>query len=233
MVAVCVALVGAAGPASATATAGRTAAAACDHVDLSTQQQVVMAVKAREVNATILPSECWRQDAFDFRWEGYASNGVSQDRVVWAPFDMVPVPSIVDPIQVNDTDQLGLWTWTPDRSNRGVPLSALNSPTMDVRLGSVSYVSASRNGTKVTISTRAYRWWQSTHAFGTWGLSKGLIQSRPAGSSGPWTNLKNVSSDNYGRYSYTWTTSATLQYRVVMSAQPYVWGNTSANTATG
>lgn len=231
----CAALMGIAGvsPVAAQAATG----SECDHVDLTVQPRVVMATKAREVKATVLPHECWKSGLFDYRWEGYATNGVSQERVVWAQFTPAPFCEIVDPIWVTDTLHLGVWTWKPTHSTSDgkevLPLSALNSPTMDVRLGSVSYVAASRSGGKVTISTRAYRWWQSTHAFGTWGLSTGIIQSRPAGSTGAWTNLKNVYSDNYGRYSYTWTTSSSRQYRVVMWDSTYVWGNTSANTATG
>ena len=108
----------------------------------------------------------------------------------------------------------------------------MNTPVTDVRVGSGNYVSAIRHGGRVTVTTRAYRYWTSTHAFGVWAGAFGVIQYRLPGQT-TWHPLKNVYSDGYGRYSYTYTTRATREYRAIMLDTPYIWGAASARTATG
>lgn len=202
----------------------------CSYADLNVQAKVVLSVPVRDVPATV-STNCLDWGSYDTwdEWAGMAK-GAKQDGVLYATNTGGTEIWFADPIQVFDTNRLGTWTWTPVRALPPLTLAGLNSPTMDVRVGSVSYVAATRSGSHVTVSTRAYRYWTSTHAFGTWGLAQGIIQWRSPGTT-TWKNLKNVSSDNYGTYSYRYTVTSQREYRVVMFDGTYVWGNTSANTA--
>lgn len=216
-----------AGPAASARALGE--ADPCSYAHLNVQRKVVLSVPSRAVAASVT-TNCLDWGSYDTadQWDGMAG-GANQDSVLYTTNSGGTQIWFADPIQVSDTNRLGTWTWTPVRALPPLTLAGLNSPTMDVRVGSVSYVAATRAGSRVTVSTRAYRYWTSTHAFGTWGLSKGIIQWRTPGTT-RWNNLKNVASDNYGKYSYRYTVTSTREYRVVMFDGQYAWGNTSANT---
>jgi len=203
----------------------------CTYARLAVQPKVNLSVPSRVLPASVT-TDCqdweYATDTWD-EWAGLAG-GVRQGTVIYATDSSATGRGINEPPQVSDTQRLGVWTWTPARTLAPLTLNDLNTTRMDVRVGSVSYASARRSGTTVTVSTRSYRYWTSTHAFGTWGRSTGLIEWRTPGTR-TWHGLKNVVADNLGRYSYRYTVSSVREYRVRMYDQPFVWGAASGATA--
>ena len=191
-----------------------------------------------------LDSNCmspFLSEKFSATWEAVAENGTVVDEV-WFHTLSAPVTWDADPaMSVADSDHLGLWRWRPTRGFSDIlppyaevtlTLQEMNSPTTDVRVGSAGRVVARRTGSKVTISTSSTRYWTSTHAFGPWSRAVGVIQYRTPGTTA-WRSLKNVASDGYGRYSYTYTVSSRRDYRyIAFDKAPYIWGSISANVST-
>ena len=120
---------------------------------------------------------------------GGVADGAVQGTVIYATDSTGTARGINEPPQVSDSLRLGVWTWTPQRTLAPLTLAALNTVRMDVRLGSVSYVAATRSGATVTVAARSYRYWTSTHAFATWGRATGVIEWRAPGTS-TWHGLK-------------------------------------------
>ncbi len=101
-----------------------------------------------------------------------------------------------------------------------------NSPKTTVKVGSWAGLQTVRSGSKVTINTRAVRYATSYGENVPWAGATGLIQYRTKGSS-TWNGLKNVKTDSAGAFSYSYTMSATRDYRAVYAEQPTIWGTTS------
>lgn len=179
-------------------------------------------------------------EKFSAKWQAVAENGAVVDEV-WYHTTSNPDQWGEDPaISLVDSVHLGRWIWRPKAGftdyqppaiDESLILQEMNTPTTDVRVASATSVTAARSGKKVTVSTRANRYWTSAHAFGAWGLPAGIIQYRVPGTSN-WYGLKNVSADAYGRYAYTYTISNRREYRAIMFNARYVWGSTSSNIAS-
>lgn len=201
-----------------------TAAGPCTYAHLSVQPKVVLSVPYRVLPATVT-TDCQDFEYFTNTWDSWSgmAGGAVQGTVIFTTAASTLTRGIDEYPQVPDTARLGVWTWTPERTLPPLTLADLNTVRMDVRVGSASYVAAKRSGAVVTVSTRSYRYWTSTHAFGTWGRATGVIEWRTPGTTA-WHGLKNVYADNLGRYSYRYTVSAVREYRVRMFDQPYVWG---------
>ena len=101
-----------------------------------------------------------------------------------------------------------------------------NSPVTTVKVGSWAGLQTARSGNKVTINTRAVRYATSYDDNIPWAGETGLIQYRATGAS-TWTNLKSFTTNTAGATSYTYTSTATRDYRAVYTEQPYIWGATS------
>jgi hypothetical protein len=131
-------------------------------------------------------------------------------------------------IDLYDYSTLGQWNWRPggafdDNGNRVYQYS----PYTDVRLGSYARLTATRGaGNKVTIRTGAARYWQTGRKFINWADARGQIQYRTPGSM-TWRSLKEVYSSAGGAYSYTYTTTAARDYRVVLRSTGTIWGSIS------
>lgn len=139
-----------------------------------------------------------------------------------------PDPFVCTFATLSDPDRLGVWTWRPLSAHAPLTTASLNTTSMDVRLGSVAHTSATRRGTKVTVTARAYHYWTSTHAFGPWTGVRGTIEYAAPGQ--PWRPLKYAYASSTGRYTYTYTTSQHRRHRVVIPDQQVVWGAVSAAT---
>lgn len=203
----------------------------CSYAHLEVQPKVMLSVPYRVLDASVT-TDCQDWEYVTNTWDSWSglADGAVQGTVIYATDSTGTARGINQPPQVSDTQRLGVWTWTPQRTLAPLTLAALNTVRMDVRVGSVSYVAATRSGATVTVATRSYRYWTSTHAFGTWGRATGVIEWRAPGTS-TWHGLKNVVADNIGRYSYRYTVSTVRDYRVRMYDQPYVWGASSGVTA--
>lgn len=201
----------------------------CTYAHLVVQQKVVLSTRSRTVPAKV-NTDCFA-DWFppDYRWEAFATDGTAQDTVIFSQFDLVPIGSIVDYVEVDDTNHLGVWTWRPLSANPPLTTASLNTTRMDVRLGAVAYASAVRHGSTVSVTARAYRYWTSTHTFGPWTRVRGTIEYALPGQ--PWRPLKYAYPSSTGRYTYAYTTTQQRRYRVVFPDQQYVWGAVSAATA--
>lgn len=198
----------------------------CTFANLTVQTKVVLSGPSRTFGAHV-DTDCFA-DFYppDYRWRAHATDMLPQDDLVFAQFDLVPRGSVVDLAEVSDTDHLGVWTWRPLSARAPLTTASLNTTTTDIRLGSVAYTSATRRGSKVTVTARAYRYWTSTHAFGPWTRVRGTIEYAAPGQ--PWRPLKYTYPSSTGSYAYTYTTTEQRRYRVVMPDQQYVWGTVSA-----
>lgn len=119
------------------------------------------------------------------------------------------------------------YTWRPegaydDNMNR----QSQNTVKTSVRLGSWSYVGATRSGSRVTVKTQVNRYNPDTSRHTSYNKVPATIQYRTPGTSA-WHNLKTVTSTSAGKASYTYTSKAKRDYRVVVKDSPSVWGSTS------
>jgi len=156
-------------------------------------------------------------------WDGYhPTQGLEEvllfdhvSSVVWDLYDWKPI---------------GRWQWRPS----GAYDSGYNDVYQygpyytDVRLGSYGRVTATRYGSKVNVKTAAARYWQGGSKFIGWSGARGQIQWRTPGTT-TWRGLKEVYSTSGGNYSYTYTTTAVRDYRVVLydATANTIWGSTS------
>lgn len=101
-----------------------------------------------------------------------------------------------------------------------------NSPQTTVKVGSWAGLNTSRSGSKVTLNTRVVRYSTAYQKNIPWAGETGVIQYKPFGGS-TWAGLKNVTANSSGNYSYTYTSSAARDYRVVYQEATYIWGATS------
>lgn len=127
----------------------------------------------------------------------------------------------------NDTP-LGVRTWRPDGAFNN-PFTAQytqNSPTTTVKVGSWASLTASRSGSKVTINTRAVRYATSLDRNIAWAGNPVTIQYRAKGAS-TWNTLRNATTNSAGAVQYSYTTSATREYRAVYAGTPYIWEATT------
>lgn len=126
----------------------------------------------------------------------------------------------------NDTP-LGTRTWQgygaiDDNEN----FYSQNAPRTTVKVGSWAGLQTKRSGNKVTLTSRSVRYATSLDYNIPWAGQGGVIQYRSVGSS-IWTNLKLFTTNSAGATSYTYTTSAKRDYRVLYNEAPYIWGATS------
>lgn len=133
------------------------------------------------------------------------------------------------PFDIFGDDPIGVWTWRPEGAFDASDNTVFQyTPTTDVRLASYSRVTPTRTGTKVNVKTLAGRWWQAGNKLIGWSGARGQIQYRTPGST-TWHGLKDVYSSSAGTYSYTYSTSAVRDYRVVIydATNKTIWGSTS------
>jgi hypothetical protein len=134
-------------------------------------------------------------------------------------------------IDLIDGLPLGRWTWRPNGAYDATGNAVYQyTTTTDVRLATYGRVVPTRSGTKVNVKTTAMRYrqsdyWQSGKFIG-WSGARGQIQYRTPGTT-TWHGLKDVYSTSTGAYSYTYTTSAVRDYRVVFTDVSTMWGSTS------
>lgn len=126
----------------------------------------------------------------------------------------------------NDTP-LGKRTWKGDGAiDDNANLYLQNAPQTTVKVGSWAGLKTSRSGNKVTVTPRAVRYATSLDRSIPWSGQKSTIQYRAVGGSN-WTNLKSLLNNASGTASYTYTTSATREYRAVYNEATYIWGAVS------
>ncbi len=130
---------------------------------------------------------------------------------------------------VNDYTRIGRWTWKGTLAFDYQGQLVYQWPThTDVRLASYGRVAVVRIGSKINVRTTAMRYWQhdSNGKFIGWSGARGLIQYRTPGTA-TWKGLKEVYSYSNGTYSYTYTTTASREYRVILRDVSTIWGSTS------
>jgi len=130
--------------------------------------------------------------------------------------------------ELYDFDAVGRWSWNPEGAFDADfnEVDQYGPYSTDVRYGSYGRVTATRTGSKVNVRTTAMRYWAGGSKFIGWSGARGQIQWRTPGSS-TWNALKEVYSTSAGTYSYTYTTSASREYRVVLRPATYIWESTS------
>ena len=125
---------------------------------------------------------------------------------------------------------LGTRTWSGDGAfdadSENERDYSQNAPRTTVKVGSWAGLSTSRKGSTVTLTTRVVRYSTDRDENIVWAGENGVIQYRAAGAT-TWKALKNITTGAKGTASYTYTSSATRDYRVVYGETTYVWGATS------
>jgi len=124
---------------------------------------------------------------------------------------------------------VGVWTWTPNGAYDAQHVSVYQySPKTDVRLGSYGRVYPTRSGSKVNVKTLGARYWQEGEKFIGWSYARGQIQYLTPDTTTAHT-LKEVYTYSTGTYSYTYSTTAVRDYRVVFynATNNTIWGSTS------
>ena len=130
-------------------------------------------------------------------------------------------------VDLYDDMPIGRWTWRPQGAyDANDNLVSQYTTYTDVRLATYGRVTPTRSGTKVNVKTTAMRYWQGGSKFIGWSGARGQIQYRTPGTT-TWHGLKDVYSTSTGTYSYTYTTSAVRDYRVVFGDISTMWGSTS------
>ncbi len=121
----------------------------------------------------------------------------------------------------------GRWTWRPSAA-WDINLDDVYQYTTytDVRMASYGRVTATRIGSRVNVRTTAMRYWGAGEKFIGWSGARGQIQYRTPGTT-TWRGLKEVYSYSNGTYSYTYTTTASREYRVILRDVSTIWGSTS------
>ncbi len=122
---------------------------------------------------------------------------------------------------------LGTRTWTglgaiDDNDNE----YSQDAPKTTVKVGSWAGLQTKRSGNKITLNSRAVRYATSLDYNIPWAGQGGVIQYRTVGSS-IWTNLKLFTTNSAGATSYSYTTTAKRDYRVLYNEAAYIWGATS------
>ena len=133
------------------------------------------------------------------------------------------------PFNIFGDDPLGKWTWRPEGAFDAADNQIFQySPVTDVRLASYSRITPTRTSAKVNLKTLANRWWGNGDKFIGFAGARGQIQYRTPGAT-TWRGLKDVYSSSTGTYSYTYDTTLTRDYRVVIYDAPTntIWGSTS------
>ncbi|UIJ36105.1 hypothetical protein [Allobranchiibius sp. GilTou73] len=127
----------------------------------------------------------------------------------------------------NDTP-LGTRTWEGDRAfdEGAFHQYTQDAPQTTVKVGSWAGLHASRSGRKVTLNTRVVQYSTVYEVPVPWAGATGVIQYKTVGGS-TWTGLKDVVADKSGNYSWSYTSSAARDYRVVYKEATYIWGATS------
>ena len=155
-------------------------------------------------------------------WDAYAANGLED----FLDYDGTRTEYLD---VYDDYATLGRWTWRPGGCFNAdfTAECTQNTRTMDVRLGSWSGLTATRSGSRVTLATSTARYAYTVDKFVPWTNVRGTLQYKaPTGTT--WTSLKYVYPASNGRFSYTYTTTSTRDYRVVFPDASVIWGHTSA-----
>lgn len=97
----------------------------------------------------------------------------------------------------------------------------------DVRLASWGKVTAARSGTKVTLQSTIYRYYSNTYdpRYIRWAGARGQIQYWNGTA---WQGLKEVYSNSYGVYTWSYYTGTYRAYRLVTYSTSQIWNHTSA-----
>ncbi|MBO1767795.1 hypothetical protein [Allobranchiibius sp. GilTou38] len=127
-----------------------------------------------------------------------------------------------------DDTPLGTHTWAGDGAydENFDNAYSQNSPQTTTKVGSWAGLNTSRSGSRVTLSTHVVRYSTADEVNIPWAGETGVIQYKTVGGS-TWTGLKDVVADKSGNYSWSYTSSAARDYRVVYKEATYIWGATS------
>jgi hypothetical protein len=174
----------------------------------------------RAITVTLGPN-CAAAGVNDAFWTAYHPSQGPQGAAAFFDGDQSEI------VDLYDYASVGVWNWRPGGAYGSMGERVYQySPYTDVRLGSYTRVAATRTGTKVTLRTSAARYWPGGEKFIGWADARGQIQYRTPGST-TWRGLKEIYSNGIGAYSYTYTTTAARDYRVVLRSTATIWGSTS------
>lgn len=191
---------------------------------VSVPARIVVNIQERNYTAH-LGNDCVQAGVRKAQWKGYTPNAADWERVTFG-LD-------ADTAELNyraNSDPLGRNEWrhgyVQNAEGDDLPVTQTTSVTW-IKLGSWAATSATRNGSKVTVNARAVRYWVSGKKYIPWTNKFAVLQWKTPGTS-TWHNLKNVTLNSSGKASYTYTVSASRDYRVYVTATPFIWEYASA-----
>ncbi|MGD7705847.1 hypothetical protein [Microlunatus sp. Y2014] len=107
-----------------------------------------------------------------------------------------------------------------------------NTSTVEVRLGSVAYISAARSGGYHVITARTYHYSPNYGRIVATGSRTGQVQYRPVGTT-TWRAVATITTGSNGHWTgRTWSPGA-REYRVVFGDAGTLWSATSATLHAG
>jgi hypothetical protein len=172
-------------------------------------------------------SDCLYSRTMYAVWDAYDPRGEQDGSAAIFEGDDRGLVTTSDVWELWDSYPTGRWVWRPqiayDVDNNDI---AQNTRYTDIKLGSWSRMTATRYGSRVTLSTSAARYSPTYDRFIAWGGAYGQLQYRVPGTS-TWRALKTVYSNSSGAYRYTYATTAVRDYRVYFPATSAIWNTAS------
>ncbi len=215
-------MLAAVGLASAGLVAAAPSASAAGTCSLYVPSKLAIGASFRTITINEGPN-CAAAGVSDAAWTAVHSTAGDIDSVVYLDGDRS------EPFDIYGDDPVGKWTWRPEGAFTASNAEVYQYTTYtDVRLASYGRVYPTRSGSKVNIKTLGARWWGAGDKFIGWSYARGQIQYRTPGTT-TWHALKEVYSYSNGTYSYTYSTTAVRDYRVVFynATNNTIWGSTS------
>jgi hypothetical protein len=95
-----------------------------------------------------------------------------------------------------------------------------------VDLAAGARLAVTRSGSRVTLTSSAFRYWPTENRIIPWAGSVGQMQWKVPGTT-TWRPLKQVWSNSSGKYTYRYTVTAARDYRVYFPATSVIWNASS------
>lgn len=160
-------------------------------------------------------------------WVGKDASGNRQDSIIINPTSTGRGPWSAAVPYSDSQYFLGKTTWYGTFATNDADDTIIqNNPVSYIKVAGWAGLSASRSGSKVTLTASSARYAYTRNAFVPWVNTPGQLQY--LGSNGRWVALKSFTSNRYGKYTYSFTYGAARTYRVYYPQTNIIWDAGSA-----
>jgi hypothetical protein len=171
-------------------------------------------------------ADCAAAGVVEARWDAYTPDGTLVNQLIFR-WDFP------DEWHVFASGKRGPWTWRPAGAKTDLetdrPLVPQNAPITDLRLGSIAYLTAHRDGRRITLTASFGRYSTATAATESWPGAHGELQLRKPGGAA-WTTFKYVRADSRGEATEAFDLAARYDYRLLIPDTADTWGSASPTT---